>query len=247
MVDLWNDEGTRPVNLVRHSNAAPTVSISSSTTTSYPPAPDRPVYTGMSSGLGITGYAHPVPSQTLTASYVNGSGSQNFYPPTPSTPNFAPQYGVSNGYAPNPMPVMPAQILTNVTPINQNHTRNLIGSNSVNAQRLNDLEGKPGFWFVLQDLSVRTEGHFRYVSIVHIHHALAYILVQAQVQHRRCRHRPRKLLRHQHGQMPYTRVLFLGSFHGLFGQEIPRCHREHSTQQVLRCTGHQDPYKEGRT
>ncbi|KAF7564226.1 Velvet domain containing protein [Pyrenophora tritici-repentis] len=36
MVDLWNQEGTAAVNLVRHSSAAPTVSISSSTTTSYP-------------------------------------------------------------------------------------------------------------------------------------------------------------------------------------------------------------------
>ncbi|KAF7564147.1 Velvet domain containing protein [Pyrenophora tritici-repentis] len=33
--------------------------------------------------------------------------------------------------------------------------------NAVNACRLNDLDGKAGFWFVLQDLSVRTEGTFR--------------------------------------------------------------------------------------
>jgi hypothetical protein len=45
-----------------------------------------------------------------------------------------------------------------------NHTRNLIGQTSVNAFKLNDPEGKPGIWFVLQDLSVRTEGTFRYVS-----------------------------------------------------------------------------------
>ncbi|KAF1360329.1 hypothetical protein EJ07DRAFT_116244 [Lizonia empirigonia] len=42
-----------------------------------------------------------------------------------------------------------------------NHTRNLIGQISVNAFKLNDPDGKPGFWFVLQDLSVRTEGTFR--------------------------------------------------------------------------------------
>ena len=40
-------------------------------------------------------------------------------------------------------------------------TRNLIGSLTVNAFRLADTEGKIGFWFVLQDLSVRTEGTFR--------------------------------------------------------------------------------------
>jgi len=42
-------------------------------------------------------------------------------------------------------------------------TRNLIGSLTVNAFRLTDTENKVGFWFVLQDLSVRTEGIFRYV------------------------------------------------------------------------------------
>ncbi|KAF7441612.1 Velvet domain containing protein [Pyrenophora tritici-repentis] len=46
-------------------------------------------------------------------------------------------------------------------PMSSNHTRNLIGMNAVNACRLNDLDGKAGFWFVLQDLSVRTEGTFR--------------------------------------------------------------------------------------
>ncbi|KAF7564127.1 Velvet domain containing protein [Pyrenophora tritici-repentis] len=45
--------------------------------------------------------------------------------------------------------------------MSSNHTRNLIGMNAVNACRLNDLDGKAGFWFVLQDLSVRTEGTFR--------------------------------------------------------------------------------------
>jgi hypothetical protein len=32
---------------------------------------------------------------------------------------------------------------------------------AVNACRLTDTKGKTGFWFVLQDLSVRTEGTFR--------------------------------------------------------------------------------------
>ena len=40
-------------------------------------------------------------------------------------------------------------------------TRNLIGSLAVNAFKLNDDQGKLGLWFVLQDLSVRTEGEFR--------------------------------------------------------------------------------------
>lgn len=40
-------------------------------------------------------------------------------------------------------------------------TRNLIGSLAASAFRLEDTEGQSGIWFVLQDLSVRTEGTFR--------------------------------------------------------------------------------------
>ena len=39
--------------------------------------------------------------------------------------------------------------------------KNLIGSASSSAFRLTDQNGKVGLWFVLQDLSVRTEGWFR--------------------------------------------------------------------------------------
>lgn len=42
-------------------------------------------------------------------------------------------------------------------------TRNLIGSLSASAFRLTDPDNKIGVWFILQDLSVRTEGTFRYV------------------------------------------------------------------------------------
>ena len=40
----------------------------------------------------------------------------------------------------------------------------LIGSYSSSLYRLKDPQNKDGYWFVLQDLSVRTEGHFRYDS-----------------------------------------------------------------------------------
>ena len=40
-------------------------------------------------------------------------------------------------------------------------TRNLIGSLAASAFRLTDNNDKIGIWFVLQDLSVRTEGEFR--------------------------------------------------------------------------------------
>jgi hypothetical protein len=40
-------------------------------------------------------------------------------------------------------------------------TRNLIGSLCVSAFKLTDPDGQLGVWFILQDLSVRTEGSFR--------------------------------------------------------------------------------------
>lgn len=40
-------------------------------------------------------------------------------------------------------------------------TRNLIGSLAASAFRLQDEREKIGIWFILQDLSVRTEGQFR--------------------------------------------------------------------------------------
>jgi hypothetical protein len=40
-------------------------------------------------------------------------------------------------------------------------TRNLIGSLAASAFRLTDPDDKIGIWFILQDLSVRTEGNFR--------------------------------------------------------------------------------------
>ena len=43
-------------------------------------------------------------------------------------------------------------------------TRNLIGSLCVSAFKLTDPEGAMGIWFILQDLSVRTEGNFRFVA-----------------------------------------------------------------------------------
>jgi hypothetical protein len=47
-------------------------------------------------------------------------------------------------------------------------TRNLIGSLAASAFRLTDPNDKIGIWFVLQDLSVRTEGNFRYVFIISV-------------------------------------------------------------------------------
>lgn len=157
MVDLWHEDTTRAVNLVRHSSAAPTVSISSSTVTSYPPPPERPMY--MSTPVQFDHFGNAIaPRQVIP--YAQPSLPQGYYTPAPAGATYQ-QYSAPGTYGQNsvqiPMPVASA-------PANQNHTRNLIGMNAVNACRLNDPAGKTGFWFVLQDLSVRTEGTFRYVA-----------------------------------------------------------------------------------
>jgi hypothetical protein len=158
MVDLWHEDGTRAVNLVRHSSAAPTVSISSSTTTAYPPPPERPMYmaTPMAPQWDSMGNRMPQPANP----YAQPSMPQYSYGP-PGNAGYA-QYGAPNGYTQSPAATMAMAIPA--PPPNQNHTRNLIGMNAVNACRLQDPEGKTGFWFVLQDLSVRTEGAFRYAN-----------------------------------------------------------------------------------
>ncbi|KUJ22888.1 uncharacterized protein LY89DRAFT_694098 [Mollisia scopiformis] len=60
----------------------------------------------------------------------------------------------------------PADMAVQRAPVNSGQpqgmfTRNLIGSLAASAFRLTDPEDKIGIWFVLQDLSVRTEGAFR--------------------------------------------------------------------------------------
>lgn len=44
-------------------------------------------------------------------------------------------------------------------------TRNLIGSLCVSAFKLTNPNNEMGVWFILQDLSVRTEGSFRYFDL----------------------------------------------------------------------------------
>jgi hypothetical protein len=75
-------------------------------------------------------------------------------------PQFNYATGAYTAYSPQ-VYAHPVQMPVNAAATAQNHTRNLIGMNAVNACRLQDTEKKVGFWFVLQDLSVRTEGSFR--------------------------------------------------------------------------------------
>ena len=161
-VDLWNSDMSHEVNLVRHNTGTPTVSISTSTTTSYPPPLERSAVYMPTGPMHMThippGYA-PNPMHPQVHGYPSSAGQpmQSYYPHHPPAQMSPGGYGYPQAphqgayMAMAPATSQPAGMFT----------RNLIGSLSVNAFRLTDTEGKVGFWFVLQDLSVRTEGQFR--------------------------------------------------------------------------------------
>jgi hypothetical protein len=110
----------------------------------YIPTPVAPVWDGARQTVAVNQYGQQVPQYYAP----QGSPAYQFGAPGGGYP---PQTAMAMTAAPQPS-------------VNQNHTRNLIGQNAVNACRLQDPQGKTGFWFVLQDLSVRTEGSFRYLS-----------------------------------------------------------------------------------
>jgi hypothetical protein len=100
-------------------------------------------------------------------------GTQTFTSPTTSTPNSAASYYPTNGhhaYANGGAPSYTQRnsqdmgIPSNGSVRDARETtiaRNLIGSSSAGANLLQDECGEFGIWFVLQDISVRTEGWFR--------------------------------------------------------------------------------------
>lgn len=142
-VDIWADDGTREVNLVRASSSSPAVSISTASTTSFPPTPERPMLD---------------PSQTMQMHYgQDGQPVYGYIQPGYPRP-MMPHYGPASYY---PQPGYPGGYVPQSQAANTMYTRNLIGSLTVNASRLHDTENKDSYWFVLQDLSVRTEGFFR--------------------------------------------------------------------------------------
>lgn len=151
-VDLWNAEGTSEVNLVKHSANSP--SISTAMSSSYPPPPQNlsPTYPA----YGQNPYSQPVGYPSMGGYY--GANPQMPYQ-NPYGPN--PQYYPPPYYGGHMPPMSPAAQSVNPGPGGM-FTRNLIGSLSASAFRLTDPDNKIGVWFILQDLSVRTEGVFRY-------------------------------------------------------------------------------------
>ena len=171
-VDLWDDSATREVNIVRSSSSSPAVSISTATTTSYPPT-DRGTqyYAEVTPGVyhtpnGIQVFGQPSgygqPQLAYARSMIDPRAGLPSY--TNSTWNPPVYHGPPGGVQPQSMNLVPMVPITGPTQQNM-FTRNLIGSLTVNAASLKDTEGNMGYWFVLQDLSVRTEGYFRYVPL----------------------------------------------------------------------------------
>ncbi|EFW13315.1 Velvet complex subunit ryp3 [Coccidioides posadasii str. Silveira] len=155
-VDLWNADGNREVNLVRHSATSP--SISTASPSSFPPPAQIPQYPP---------YGHPSSMYGQPAAYPQYYAGQPAYgePSMPYAPNPGQMYyPVAPGYYQSsqgmtPQSVLPPQLAP--TQPTGMFTRNLIGSLSASAFKLTDPENKLGIWFILQDLSVRTEGAFR--------------------------------------------------------------------------------------
>ncbi|KAK3328967.1 velvet factor-domain-containing protein [Apodospora peruviana] len=186
-VDLWSEDAIKEVNLVRHTTATP--SISSTTPASYAAIEQStPAYSHiLPSNRDVSGYPQPMAYQSpqsavnpyaMQSPYsAGGYGSPNgasYAPPNQFYPDFRPEL--------QGMPQMPPQTPPYGAPPRNvydqgymNHprlsisgnqpqgmfTRNLIGSLAASAFRLTDTDDKIGIWFVLQDLSVRTEGNFR--------------------------------------------------------------------------------------
>jgi hypothetical protein len=146
-VDLWNADGTTEVNLVKHSANSP--SISTAMASSYPPPPAQnisptyPTYAQNTYGQAV-GYP--------PNSYY-GAGPQMYQNAYPNPQN--PYYPYYGGHMPMSPATQPAAGPGGM------FTRNLIGGLSASAFRLTDPDNKIGVWFIMQDLSVRTEGTFR--------------------------------------------------------------------------------------
>lgn len=107
-------------------------------------------------------YQGPLPPPPVPSSVTSG-GYYNTPTLTPITPTGG--YGQQLG-GPGQGPLLSPSVACDP----RSHpsgmfTRNLIGSLCVSAFKLTDCENRMGVWFILQDLSVRTEGSFRYLTL----------------------------------------------------------------------------------
>lgn len=183
-VDLWSEDALKEVNLVRHTTASP--SISSTSPASYAqieqatPAfshilpsnvpssrdagyPQQITYQPPSQAVTPYGMSQPYgsPFVSTNGGYAQPGYYRSDYPQDVSmhAPMFGPPRVYDSQYG---LPPQQRLSIAGTAPAGM-FTRNLIGSLAASAFRLQDTEDKIGIWFVLQDLSVRTEGCFRCV------------------------------------------------------------------------------------
>ena len=120
--------------------------------------PQMPPYPQASISSVASGSAHEHSPATTQSYYTNAAGAPisqtSFY--TTGGPPVGPMLSPTH-------PSMPPTQDPRSAPSGM-FTRNLIGSLCVSAFKLTDPDGALGIWFILQDLSVRTEGQFRYVT-----------------------------------------------------------------------------------
>ncbi|ATY63218.1 nucleoside diphosphatase Gda1 [Cordyceps militaris] len=183
-VDLWNADGTREVNLVRSSTATSSATSSSANVTgslSHNSTDAAHGTHGTLSGRDASYNRHCVPP--YTSENAAQTSYNDVYRPASTYAHSSQHYPQNHGYRPEqPMAPhsndvhsrapstcdsysqesmnMPRMSVSGGQPQGM-FTRNLIGSVAVSAFNLCDTEDKRGIWFVLQDLSVRTEGNFR--------------------------------------------------------------------------------------
>lgn len=107
----------------------------------------------------------PQPAYYTTGSGIHAIGQQgiDFPPPQQQLPSHN-QYAPARQFSGSEIPMH--RVPVSSTAPQGMFTRNLIGSLAASAFRLTDPDDRIGIWFVLQDLSVRTEGTFRYLPLL---------------------------------------------------------------------------------
>lgn len=129
------------------------------------PAHQHPQYVFNPADPYHQGYQHPSnPYQQAIAPPAQPLPPAQSYYTTPSGTPITPTNYYQPTNAPAGLMAQPQLIPQSADPRSAPSgmfTRNLIGSLCVSAFKLTDPEGVMGVWFILQDLSVRTEGSFR--------------------------------------------------------------------------------------
>jgi hypothetical protein len=125
----------------------------------YAPVTTAPQYAPQN---GYAQQGGPPPNMYYPQQPMHNQQQLDFTPVSQALPSQNPMggYGNRSAYPPQDMSIQQRMPQANSQPAGM-FTRNLIGSLAASAFRLTDPDDRIGIWFVLQDLSVRTEGTFR--------------------------------------------------------------------------------------